>query len=236
MVDRREIREGMTVKSLDGHKLGKVTATQEDTFFVEKGFFFPREYVASYQEISTVRDGEIILGSSSNQLRSAWGADTGETAEFREERREPERQYYDETGKLTSREEVTVPVTEEELEVTKREREAGAVRVTKDVVTEEKSMKVPVTHEEVHVERVARPETELKAGERAFEEGEVTVPVYEEEVEIRKRPVVKEEVRISKEARTGEEEISETLRRERVKVDDTSREKRGSDLEEPRPY
>lgn len=115
-----------------------------------------------------------------------------------------------------------MPLVEEELSVEKHAREAGPVRVRKDVVTEEKQVTVPVTREEVHVERV--PSTgEAGAGTSAFREQEVTMPVREEEIEIHKRPVVKEEVRVSKQARQEEKSASATLRKEVADVDEGGR-------------
>ena len=45
------------------------------------------------------------------------------------------------------------------------------------------------------------------------------VPVREEEIQVTKRPVVKEEVRISKEAHTEQRDVDETVRREKAKVE-----------------
>ena len=55
-------------------------------------------------------------------------------------------------------------------------------------------------------------------GERAFQEEDIRIPVTEEEVEVTKRPVVKEEVRVQKEARTETEPVSGEVRKEEVKV------------------
>ncbi|MDP9356502.1 MAG: YsnF/AvaK domain-containing protein, partial [Chloroflexota bacterium] len=48
-----------------------------------------------------------------------------------------------------------VPVFEEELTATTREREVGEVQVSKDVVAEEQVLEVPVTEERVRVQRRA---------------------------------------------------------------------------------
>jgi hypothetical protein len=61
MFQRSQIKEGMTVRSIDGEKLGKVFAVQEGEFLIEKGLFFPKDYVCRYSEINDIRDGEIIL-------------------------------------------------------------------------------------------------------------------------------------------------------------------------------
>jgi hypothetical protein len=61
MYQRSDVREGMTVRSVDGEKLGKVFAVNEDGFLIEKGLFFPKDYVCRYPEISRLEDGDIIL-------------------------------------------------------------------------------------------------------------------------------------------------------------------------------
>ena len=68
--------------------------------------------------------------------------------------------------------------------------------------------------EEVHVERVpasaSAKDTDL--GPDAFKERTVTVPVREEEVEVTKRPRVREEVRVSKSANVHERSDDTTER------------------------
>lgn len=70
MYQRGDIKEGMTVRSVDGHKLGKVYAAGDTEFHIEKGLFFPKDYSARYAEISDVRGGEIILVHGKDSLRS----------------------------------------------------------------------------------------------------------------------------------------------------------------------
>ena len=70
MFDRTSVREGMVVRSSDGEKLGKVFAVGEGVFHIEKGLFFPKDYVVNFSEVSSVRDGEIILSHGREALRS----------------------------------------------------------------------------------------------------------------------------------------------------------------------
>jgi len=81
---------------------------------------------------------------------------------------------------------------------------------------------VPVTREEVHVERV--PASAAAPSDARFSGDAVRVPVTEEEVKVTKRPVVKEEVRLSKVAHTDHRDVDETVRREKAKIErDTTR-------------
>lgn len=207
MNNRWPLQKGMTVLSQDGETLGKVVATDDWTFTIEKGLFFPKDYVARYDEIVDVAGDEIRLATTKDVfLRMRESGTYGYTATGDTER--------------TSTEDVRVPVHEEELDVVKRERDAGEVRLRKDVVTETKHVDVPVTREVVHVERTpASGERATIPGERAFEKDSVSMPIHEEEIEIRKRPVVKEEVRLHKERVTEHRAAEEDVRKERVKVE-----------------
>ena len=51
----------MTVYTSDGEKLGKVLQCEAETFIIEKGFFFPKDYIARYDDIADVTNDEIRL-------------------------------------------------------------------------------------------------------------------------------------------------------------------------------
>jgi uncharacterized protein (TIGR02271 family) len=111
---------------------------------------------------------------------------------------------------------------EEELQAQKVERQSGEVTVRKDVVEETRTIEVPVRREEVHVER--RPvdgTTTSDTPDTAFrQEGEtITVPVMEEDVEVRKvaRPV--EEVQVTKTATQDTRQVTDTVRKERFDIE-----------------
>ena len=112
--------------------------------------------------------------------------------------------------------------SEEELRVGTTEREAGRVRLKKYVVEDEVTETVPVRREEVRVER--EPITDANRGDAldgpAISEEEHEVVLHEEEVVAEKRAVPKERVRLEKDVETDEERVSETVRSERIDVDD----------------
>ena len=113
--------------------------------------------------------------------------------------------------------ELRVQRTEEELAAGTREREAGELRVKKNVRTDRERVEVPTRHEEVSVERVP---LSGEASEAEIGDDEVTMPVTEEEVVVSKRPVVKEEVRIRKDVVEDTQIVEEDVRREEIEVDD----------------
>jgi uncharacterized protein (TIGR02271 family) len=112
-----------------------------------------------------------------------------------------------------------VPVHEEELSAVKTSREVGQVEITKDIVSEQRTLEVPVTEERVRVERRV-VDRDATADDTAFEEGVIEVPLMAEEVELQKRTRVAEEIEIGKEAVQRTEQVAGTVRREVVDVEE----------------
>ena len=115
--------------------------------------------------------------------------------------------------------------SEERLNVGKETVEAGRARLRKYVVTENVTRTVPVSHEEVRVEREPITDTNRDAalsGE-PISEDEHEVTLRAEEPVVEKRTVPKERVRLDKDVHTEEREVSDTVRSERIDVDDERR-------------
>lgn len=108
---------------------------------------------------------------------------------------------------------------EEELQAQTVERQAGEVRVSKDVVEEQQTLEVPVTREQVTVRSV---ETSGSVGDtsEAFQGGTISVPVREEGVEVNKQVRVAEELEIDKRAVQETERVTDSVRREQVNVEE----------------
>lgn len=107
---------------------------------------------------------------------------------------------------------------EEELQARKTSVETGQVTVGKDVVEERKSLEVPVTREEAYVERraVNRPaDRPIEAGTNQT----IEVPIREERVDVEKQPVVYEQVGVGKRQVIENEQVSDTVRREELRMD-----------------
>jgi uncharacterized protein (TIGR02271 family) len=205
---RTLIREGMVVRATDGDKLGKVKSIRGDEFIIEKGLLFKEDYAARLDNIVDVQGDEITYEKAALDAegRPLAGAASGAPKE-----RESE---------------VRMPLAEEQLVVEKQAKQAGEVKIHKEVVAETRQVTVPVQREEVVVERV--PVNEAATGE-AFSERDIAVPVMEEEVRVTKQPVVREEVRVSKQPMQEQRTASAEVRREEAHVDDSEvrRERRG---------
>jgi uncharacterized protein (TIGR02271 family) len=121
-------------------------------------------------------------------------------------------------GGRTAEGEQTVQLREEHLEATKTAVETGQVTLGKEVVEEKKTLEVPVTREEAFVERrpVERPsDRPIEAGTQQT----IEVPVREERVELDKQAVVYEEVGVNKQQVVQNQQVSDTVRREELRVD-----------------
>jgi len=228
MFAQSNVREGMVVRSLDGEKLGKVFAVGEGQFLVEKGLFFPKDYSCLYTDITDIRDGEVFLSRGREQLQDlslSTPRDTGlvtdaplpmtaaapvETATHRD--------LSASAGLDLDRErDISIPLAHEELSVTKREVEAGEVRITKEVIEEEQVIRVPVKRERARIER--RPvDPNRPAMNASFENEEIVVPLHTEQVSVTKHAVVDEEVVIHRDEVEDERRVAESVRHEHVDI------------------
>jgi uncharacterized protein (TIGR02271 family) len=104
----------------------------------------------------------------------------------------------------------------EVLRVHKERVQRGEVRLRKEVVTEQQNIEVPVSREELVVERVPGEGREA-TGQVGAGEKEIRVPLSEERVQVEKKPVVKEEVRVGKRQVEDTKRVSETIRHEELR-------------------
>jgi len=117
---------------------------------------------------------------------------------------------------------IRVPVVEERLDVEKRQGELGSVDVRKTVETEQVNIPVELRHEEVSVNEVNVRDRPVAAADmdNAFQEGTIRVPVRGEEAIVQKEAFVTGEVVIDREMKTERQTVSDTVRKERVNVDE----------------
>jgi uncharacterized protein (TIGR02271 family) len=108
--------------------------------------------------------------------------------------------------------------SEEQLHVGTAQVETGKARLRKHIVSEQVQTSVPVSHERATIER--EPITEanrgdaLTGGDLTEEEHEVTL--HSEQPVVQKETVPVERVRLGTETVRGEEQVSETVRKEQI--------------------
>jgi uncharacterized protein (TIGR02271 family) len=223
-MDRQQtITPGATVYGSDGEKVGTVATYGNSYVVVEKGFFFPKDYYIPMSAISeTTGDGVYLTVTKDEALSQGWdqeqvdtwntGVQTGVNDQYAAAG--ADRTYAaDDT--------LTVPVHEEHLEASTRPVDAGEVRVSKHVVTQQETVQVPVTEERVRVEWKA-PSGEYTDNGAVFEEGTIEIPVSREEVDVSKRTVQTGEVQVTKERDQRTQKVTDSVRKEVVDVDDTT--------------
>lgn len=115
--------------------------------------------------------------------------------------------------------EVVVPVVEERAEVGKREVERERVRLTTSTAAREEVVDVPLARQEISVERVPVGRVVESAEGPRREGATLIVPVYEEELVVTKRLVLREEVRVTLVRRERTEPQRVELRREEVRIE-----------------
>ena len=71
MFEKSEIHKGMTVRSIDGHKLGRIVDIGSDEFVVERGFLRKRDFAVRLSDIREVAHGEVFLQHGEDSLFAA---------------------------------------------------------------------------------------------------------------------------------------------------------------------
>jgi len=114
----------------------------------------------------------------------------------------------------------TLRLREEELVARKVLEEVGRVQIRTRTEEFPGRIEVDAVREEVEIEHVPAGEVVAERRKPWEEDGVLVVPVYEEQLVVTKRLVLKEHLRIRR-FQTNERQIfEETLRRERLVVDD----------------
>jgi uncharacterized protein (TIGR02271 family) len=163
-------------------------------------------------------DGELSQDEEA-QLYAHYGLDYGQSrsdSELPEHSGERERPEGRDTSGPTTDDAMTR--SEEQLRVGTERRERGRARLRKYVVTENVTRTVPVSREEVRLE--TEPITDANVGDATsgpdISEDEHEVTLHEERPVVDKQVVAKERVRMTTATVTGEEQISDEVRKERI--------------------
>jgi uncharacterized protein (TIGR02271 family) len=209
----------------DDEDLGEVRETGQDYVLVQKGminkekFYIPKNMVESY-------DGSVLrFNISKEQAKSRFMRDSPSTAnDYSSSSKNMDVTAEEEQDKSNVSQDTSarVPVMEERLNVSKEESTADAT-VTKEPVTETKTIEIPVTHEEITIEKRPprdRKYTSISSENPVESKTEIKIPLKKEEVEVIKQPYVKEEVVVKKNPVTKTKQVTEQVRSEKVNIAD----------------
>ena len=86
-------------------------------------------------------------------------------------------------------------------------------------MTEKQNIEVPVTREELIVERVQGEGREAPGAQIGSGQKEIRIPLTEERVQVEKKPVVNEEVRVGKRQVQDTKRVSDEVRHEELRTE-----------------
>jgi uncharacterized protein (TIGR02271 family) len=219
---------------INNDDLGKVQEVGSVSILTKKGFlnteFFdiPKDLVERY-------DGDkVYFKINEEQARSFSKRNSSITTEKEEEDSSITQSKIteeDETHELSPRSssidsknnDIIIPLMSQELVVTKKE-VTDEVTITKEPTKETKTEKVQLMHEEINIER--RPVNNLtdSANTNTIKEDipliesktEIKIPLKREEIEVTKKPYVKEEIVIKRKPVSETRQISEEIITEQI--------------------
>ena len=210
--------------------LGEVQEVGQNYVLVQKGiinkekFYIPRDLSESY-------DGDVLrFRISEEDVKSRFMRDTppppsSQTSPQQRTTTTSSMPRQERTAAAEEQETTTVPLTEERLGVSKTASSREAT-ITKEPVTETKSVEVPVTHEEISVERrpASGSSSTTAADGPVQSRTETKVPLKSEEVQVTKQPYVKEEVSVKKKPVTETKTVTDQVTSEKARVKGSGRE------------
>ncbi len=131
---------------------------------------------------------------------------------------DPDRLGRDDVVAADEADDLTVVRHEERLVAGAVEREAGKVRIRKELEQVDYDELIPYAVEHAEVERVP-PNADDSGDIETLPDGTVSIPVLEEQLVIQKRLVVTERLLVRKRVETREQRVTADLTREVVSVD-----------------
>lgn len=213
MQTQNTIRPGMRVLGSDGAELGvveQVLASPDGTsarLLLSGGQFRVPTDVINY-----VGGNEVQIKMSAATARgTAWGevpAGYTQVASFPWS-----------GSALGETERITVQRYEEDLKVGKQIVETDTIRIQKRVIEEPQTINVDVLREEYHVERVPVDRPWQQGDDSPRTEGDIIIiPVVTEKLEVIRRRVVTEELRLTRRVVSEPRQVTDTVRKEVVEV------------------
>ena len=241
-IDQLSEARGAPVYDTDGEKIGTV----EEIFYDEQtrqpewlgigtGFFGTKRALVPVEGADLREDG-FYVPYAKDQVKDSPDIDEDEISQeteqelyahyglqYSEQRSESGLPEGGRGRKSGRKGEASVTRSEEELEVGKREVEAGQLRLRKWVETEPAHVDVDLERETARVTRepVDEPVSDAEIGEE-----EVEVPLRAEKAVTQKRTVAKEQIGLEKDVETERETVGDEVRKERVEVEGNDKERR----------
>jgi len=138
-------------------------------------------------------------------------------------RPEPEMGAASGPGTECSEDTCRTDLAEEYVTAQKKPVQEGEVRIHKAVDSELQHFAVDTSHDEVYVEHLPINQEVSRRQAPWQEDDAIIVPVYEEQVVVTRRLVLKEKLRIRRVTTTERQDLTEEVRRERPVVEELGR-------------
>jgi uncharacterized protein (TIGR02271 family) len=196
--------------AVDDSDFGEVQELGQHYVLTQKGMLSKQKYYIPKYLVQGF-DGDTLWFNASESDLEGWKRDSA--PDYNEYTR------YKQSKEVPSDVETRIPLIEERLNVSKSTSTSEAT-ITKEPVTETKTVEVPVTHEELTVERRSPSEsTSTPTTERPVQsKTDTKVQLNKEDVQVTKEPYVKEEVVVNKKPVTETRTVSDTVTSEKVDV------------------
>lgn len=208
-----EVEEGMFVTSTDGQRIGKVIRCDSETFVVEKGTLFPKDYELRYEYIKDVKDGGIEYMLTEDLARSGGGAKS-----FAEKATQKVASLPGAAAAAASAVAAKTRAamgashpSESGARIRKESSEDEELREEKEELRAEERAELRSEREELRAERA-----EVR---QASEEQELHIPLMREEMDVQKFSRESGHVRIHKAVHVEEKHFSVPLRREELVIE-----------------
>ncbi len=194
--------------AVDDSDFGEVQEAGQQYVLTQKGMVSKQKYYIPKYLVQGF-DGDTLWFNASESDLEGWKRDSP-----------PDNNEYSnyKTQETSPDVETRIPLIEERLNVSKST-STSEVTITKEPVTETKTVEVPVTHEELTVERRSPSESSSTTTERPVQsKTDTKVQLNKEEVQVTKEPYVKEEVVVKKKPVTETRTVSDTVTSEKVDI------------------
>jgi len=204
--------------AVDDSDFGEVQELGQNYVQTQKGMVSKQKYYIPKYLVQGF-DGDTLWFNATESDLEGWKRDS--PPDYNEYTR------YKKSEETPSDVETRIPLIEERLNVSKSTSTSEAT-ITKEPVTETKTVEVPVTHEELTVERRPAGESSSTTTERPVQsKTDTKVQLNKEDVQVTKDAYVKEEVVVKKKPVTETKTVSDTVTSEKVDVSGSKKEEEG---------
>jgi len=228
--DRNNVRVGMFVTSTDGEKIGKVIRCGTDTFVVEKGVLFPKDYELRYDHVTEISGNNISYALAEAIRREGRAPAAAEGTRYAGPAPAPAAKPEPATPLRTAAAGLGATATaaaERAPEPRPAPREApspeprpmSAAVKGPELAPEGEEIRIPLSKEELDVERVSRETGHVRIHKVVkVEEKHFTVPITREEVIIEHVPAAAGETTAPATSTFQEQVVDLPLHEEELRV------------------